>query len=355
MPSVIRSVVVPKVAGEVSRAGRRLTNGIRYLAGEKLGEVAATPRTTVWQHHNVSLHKYRAVLESGLPPVLIVHSLVSLPYVFDLQPGSSLVEDLTGAGYDVYLLDWGVPRAVDAANTLETYCDDYIPAAIDEVLTDSGSLDLEVIGYCLGTVLAALAIAGNDDLPVRSLVMLAPPVDFTKMHITENLLGSGRVDPASLLDETGNVPPATLMAGFRMLAPTSDLKTAVNVWHGLQDQAQLHALTNLLAWSSTHIPFPGAAFRQMIDLFLRKGALIAGTVPLGGRDVRLADVRARVLVVTGERDFMVPPEATAPVDAAFAPVRLAHLQLPAGHAGLFVGRSARKHCVPSIIGWLEGR
>jgi polyhydroxyalkanoate synthase len=355
MASVIRCVVVPKVAADVSRARRRLTNGVRYLAGEKLGEVAATPRTTVWQHHNVSLHKYSATVEAGLPPVLLVHSLVSLPFVFDLQPGSSLVEDLTGTGYDVYLLDWGVPRSVDAGNTLETYCDDYIPLAVDEVLNDSGSKDLDVIGYCLGAVLAALAAAGNGDLPVRSLVMLAPPIDFTKMHITENLLGAGRVDPASLLDETGNVPPSTLVAGFRMVAPTTDLKTAANLWHGLQDQAQLHALTNLLSWSSTHIPFPGAAFRQMIDLFLRNGALIAGAIPLGGRDVRLSDIKARVLVVTGERDFMVPPEATAPIDAAFAPVQLAHLRLPAGHAGLFVGRSARKHCVPSIIAWLEDK
>jgi polyhydroxyalkanoate synthase subunit PhaC len=353
MASVIRSVLLPKVSADASRAWRRLANGLRYLAGEKLGEVAATPRTAVWEHHNVSLYKYPATVEAGLPPVLLVHSLVSLPYVFDLQPGSSLVEDLSAAGYDVYLLDWGVPRAVDAGNMLETYCDDYIPAAVDEVLRDSGSKDLDVIGYCLGAVLAALAIAGHEDLPVHSLAMLAPPIDFTKMHVTENLLGGGRVDPASLLDETGNVPPSTLVAGFRMLAPTTDLKTAANLWHGLQDQAQLHALTNLLSWSSTHIPFPGAAFQQMIELFLRQRVLTAGVVPLNGRDVRLADIGTRGLVVTGERDFMVPPEATAPIDAAFAPARLDHLQLPAGHAGLFVGRSARKHCVPSIIAWLE--
>lgn len=353
MASVIRSTLIPTVWADASRAGRRLANGLRYLAGEQLGEVAATPRAAVWERHNVSLYKYPAAVEAGLPPVLLVHSLVSLPYVFDLQPGSSLVEDLTGAGYDVYLLDWGVPRAVDAGNTLETYCDDYIPAAVDEVLRDSGSKELDVIGYCLGAVLAALAIAGNEDLPVHSLAMLAPPIDFTKMRVTENLLGGGRVDPASLLDETGNVPPATLVAGFRMLAPTTDIKTAVNLWHGLQDQAQLHALTNLLSWSSTHIPFPGAAFGQMIELFLRQGLLTAGVVPLNGREVRLADVGTRVLVVTGERDFLVPPEATAPVDAAFAPAQVEHLALPAGHAGLFVGRSARKHCVPSIIAWLE--
>jgi len=171
--------------------------------------------------------------------------------------------------------------------------------------------------------------------------------------VMSNLLGEGRIDPDALVDETGNIPAETLVASFRMLAPTTDLTTLASLWHCLVDESMLHSHKNLLRWSGTHVPFPGAAFRQMVDLFLHQGALMKGVVPLGGRDVILSDIGCRVLVVTGDRDFMVPPSSTEPVHEAFAPAQVDRLRLKSGHTGLFVGRSARKNGVPAIIAWLE--
>ena len=57
-------------------------------------------------------------------------SLVTRPYVFDLRPRNSLVEDLLAARYE-FLLDWGIPTPADSPNTLSTYCDEYIPRAVD--------------------------------------------------------------------------------------------------------------------------------------------------------------------------------------------------------------------------------
>ena len=47
----------------------------------------------------------------------IVHSLVSRSYIMDLRPGNSTVEYLLGEGFDVYMLDWGIPDERDADNT----------------------------------------------------------------------------------------------------------------------------------------------------------------------------------------------------------------------------------------------
>ena len=62
------------------------------------------------------------------PPVVFVHSLVSRSYILDLRPGNSTVEFLLGEGFDVYMLDWGVPDERDAENTIETYVDEYLAA-----------------------------------------------------------------------------------------------------------------------------------------------------------------------------------------------------------------------------------
>ena len=67
-------------------------------------------------------------------PLLFIHSLVSRSYVFDLVPGNSFVETMRDRGFDVYLVDWGVPDELESGNTLETYTDGYIPTIVAEVL-----------------------------------------------------------------------------------------------------------------------------------------------------------------------------------------------------------------------------
>ena len=84
------------------------------------GQVGATPKDVVWRRDKAELWRYRSGPVRYGPPVLIVHSLVSRSYILDLRPGSSLVEYLTDAGLDVFLLDWGVPDELDADNDLET-------------------------------------------------------------------------------------------------------------------------------------------------------------------------------------------------------------------------------------------
>ncbi len=43
----------------------------------------------------------------------MVYAHILKPYILDLVPGNSCVEHLLAEGYDVYLLDWGVPDPED--------------------------------------------------------------------------------------------------------------------------------------------------------------------------------------------------------------------------------------------------
>lgn len=341
------------IGREIDRARLRAANGLRHLGGDAFIPTAATPRELLWSHDIVELYKYTSPSGRGREPVMIVHSLVTRSHVFDLFPGSSLVEDLLASGRDVYLLDWGVPGPAQSANSLETYADQLIPAAFEAVLADSHHDRVDVLGYCLGAVLAALCGAGNTDVPLRRLVMLAPPIDFSHLGVVANLLDTGRIDPETLIDETGNVPASLLVASFRLSQPTTDVAIAANYWQALPDRTRLGAHLGILGWSGHHIPFPGAAFRQVVSLFLRQGCLESGVVPLDGGDVHLEDLRCRVLCVTGSRDFLVPPASSAPLEQALGSVHVDRVSVDAGHAGLFVGRSARTGAVPRIIGWLE--
>ena len=48
-------------------------------------------------------------------PVLVCYALVNRPYILDLQPDQSVVRQLLARGFEVYLIDWGVPRPPIAA------------------------------------------------------------------------------------------------------------------------------------------------------------------------------------------------------------------------------------------------
>jgi polyhydroxyalkanoate synthase len=329
-------------------------NGLRHLAAVPPSDVAGTPRELVWSRDRITMYRYHGGSRSRRSPVLLVMSLVTRPAVFDLRPGSSLVEDLLADGYDVFLLDWGIPTPADSTNSLSTYCDEYLPRASAAAARIAGAPGVHLIGYCLGGTLSLLAVAGNPAMPVRSVVGLATPIDFTQLHpLLVRLLSDGHLDPDHLLDETGNVPAATIKSLFDLMQPAVKLATARSLWNSLSNDQATAAHRALIGWSNEQIPFPGGVFREIVELLFRRRLLHDGRVPLGGRDVDLRSIRQPVLSVVGERDNLVPPAATAEITAALAGVD--SLALPAGHAGLFVGRQARKRCVPAIVDWLAAR
>ena len=299
-------MLVERVRRDAGRVGIRARNALRHLSEVDRPQPSASPRQLVWQRDKVTLWRYDSGSRHQATPILLVMSLVTRPYVFDLRPGASLVARLLADGFDVYLLDWGVPDAVEAANTLETYCDEYLPLATAAVATESAASGVTIVGYCLGAVLSLLAVAGNDALPVSKLVLLAPPVDFSTFGAFPSMFGTGRIDLDDFVDETGNVPAGVMRDGIRLLQPTGDLLGLANLWLRLEDPRFLEAYQSLVGWSMDHIPFPGAAFRQVVELFFRQACLVEGRVPLGGRMVDLGSVRCPVLSVTGDDDHLVP-------------------------------------------------
>jgi polyhydroxyalkanoate synthase len=97
--------------------------------------VGATPREVVWTHRGTTLYRYRSAQRTHAIPMLLVFALINRPEIFDLRPGGSLVEFLLGEGFDVFLVDWGVPGEEDAEMGLENYVCDALHWAVRETQT----------------------------------------------------------------------------------------------------------------------------------------------------------------------------------------------------------------------------
>jgi polyhydroxyalkanoate synthase len=344
--------LVERVRRDAERNVLRVRNGLKHLAGVGRPQLTQTPRETVWAAETVELGHYPSETRRYRTPLLFIHSLVSRSYVFDLVPGNSFVETMRDRGFDVYLVDWGVPDELESGNTLETYTDGYIPTIIAEVLRQTGNPDLNLFGYCFGGVLSLLSLAGNPQLPVRSLAVMATPTDMSHMGPMTSMMAEGRVEPEDLIDATGNVPADVMLNSFKVLAPTGDVINYVNLLQNMWNDEYVAAHQAMTQWAQDHIPFPGAAFCQMGDLLSRQNLLATGKVPLGGRTVDLADITVPFFNILGEKDHIVPPEAVGALSDLVGSTDVEELRLPAGHVGVIIGRTAQRHNIPAMADWL---
>jgi poly[(R)-3-hydroxyalkanoate] polymerase subunit PhaC len=347
--------LLDRVRRDVERNALRARNGIKLAAGLSRPHLGQTPKDLVWSSGHAQLWRYRSAGVSLRPPLLIVFSLVSRSYVLDLQPGNSFVEHLQSAGFDVFLLDWVEADERQAHERLEDYADVYLPQAVRRTCRAAGSESVNLFGYCFGGVLTLLYAAHHADAPLRSLAVMATPVDFERWGVWRDMAEDGRLSLDAVLDENGNVPASTIRQGFRLLKPTGEVRQYATLLDNVWNDEYVTAYQAMNGWANDHVPFPGAAARQTMEMLVRENGFVRDGVRLDGDVVRLADIRVPTMTVIAERDHIVPEPVAAPLPRLIGSEESEELRLDAGHVGLVVGRTAAKVTIPRIIEFLRER
>ena len=221
------------------------------------------------------------------------------------------------------------------------------------VQRETGSDEVTLAGYCLGGVLSVLYAAGQSDAPVRNLMLWATPFDFGEMGVMVAAVREGRLDADDLIDHTGNVPADALYRGFFMQAPTKQIAQYATLLENLWNDEFVDGYQAMSQWAREQVPFPGAAFRQIVDDVVRRNALMTGRMRLGGRLIDFENVRGNVLNAFAEKDNVVPVSATEPsTQLVGRPGRREELRLGGGHVTFATGRQAFKHTLPALTQWI---
>ncbi len=344
--------ILDRVRREVERNAMRAKNGIKMAAGMSRPDLGQTPKDVVWRSGRTQLWHYRNDDVQVSPPLLIVFSLFSKSYILDLRPGNSMIEHLLAAGFDVFMLDWGIPDERDAGNVLEDYVDGYLPAAVDQVRRVAGADQVNLFGYCFGGLLSVLYAAHHPKAPLRNLTVLTTPCDLSELGPMGDLLGSTDVD--SVLDADGNVPASVILQGFQTIQPTGQVTQYVDLWERLWSDEYVLAHQAMNGWALDHVPLAGGVARQL-GRMVEDNALINDRIVLGGDRVHLADIGFPFLHVMGNRDNIVPEACAAPLLGLVGSPDKHELRLDAGHVGLMVGRTAARTTIPTIIDFLKQR
>ncbi len=340
---------------EIDRNLRRVRNLGELMLRPREPRTGRTPHQEIYRRNKSRLYRYESPRTHRTPVLFVPNLGISRPYIFDLMPGSSFVEHMTREGFDFYLLDWGVFGPEDNGLTLEECVTRILPRMVEKVLDSSGADELSVLGYCMGAPMSASWLGWNPEAPIRNFLNMAGPIDFSQVGLFRLWLDKKYFNVDRFVDTLGQVPADMVKAGFKLLKPTMDLSTNLNLWWNLWNDKYVEGFTALNKWANEYVAFPGEFFRQWVRDFYQDNRLYRGELRLAGRPVRLGAIRCPVFVVGAKEDYIAPPACVRALLDAVSSHDKEYVELPGGHISLIAGRGASVHCWPKVSAWLAPR
>jgi polyhydroxyalkanoate synthase len=283
---------------------------------------------------------------------LIVASLINRYYVFDLLPELSVIAQLNRRGFDVYVLDWKSPGAAGPNLGFADYVDGVIPDAARRVAALHGGTLPAVIGYCMGGTLAAMYAARHPET-LRALCLLGTPIEFRLSGELYNLTDRRRFDADLLMDVLGNMPPAMMQSGFKLLNPFDVVNKAISLVRDAGDGDRVRHFVALESWLDDNVAFPGGVYREYIRALYQDDLLCKRTMRIGGTLVDLSHLTAPLLNVIALRDHICAPPSSRALMPLVGSTHKETIEFDTGHIGLTTSRRSLAELWPRIADWLE--
>jgi polyhydroxyalkanoate synthase len=345
----------------VQRTYRRYTQSIKAIIDSYDATINPTPREEIWRLNKSKLYYYQPSTppEERYPvPLLLVYALINRPFIFDLVPGRSFIEFMLDQGFEIYLLDWGEPGPEDQDISFDDYVADYLTRAVRKLKRHSGSDEISMLGYCLGATLAVVYAALYPDAPLRNLILLTAPIDFSNQPEGSMAmwLAEGRVDIDKLVDTVGNVPGELIRFWAKMLKPVENfMGSYVNLMKRIDDEGAVRAWKVINRWVEDVIPFSGEAFRQFVQTYLRGNKLIKGDHKIRGQPVDLANIKASLFNIVAQHDHLVSQSQSETVMGLVSSGDKELKIIPSTHVGIMISSRARYKLWPEVADWLGAR
>jgi len=314
-----------------------------------------TPSEIVYQENQIRLLHY---LSDEPPkyrtPLIFVFALVNRSYILDLKRGKSVVEHFVKRGFDVYLLDWGVPTDADRFRTLEDYIEGYLANVVNHVCESTGSPQVSILGYCMGGTMSSIFTALHPER-VANLILLAAGIDFATREGLLNLW-TEHLDVDKFVDIFGNCPAEFLQTSFQLLKPVQNIiQKPINFLDRLDDPKFVEDFLAMEMWLNDNIPVPGEVYRKFVKDLYHQNLLTQGRFRLGNRRVDLKKITCPVLNLMAKNDDLVPPAQSLPFNDLVGSEDRTAIVFAAGHIGLAVGSKAQRDLWPQVCDWLAQR
>lgn len=275
---------------------------------------------------------------SGRAPVVFVPSLINPPRVLDISAERSMLRFMAAAGHDVFLIDWGTPRAEDSGIDLTGH-------VIDRLLPLLGALPRPpiLVGYCLG---GTLALGAAVPAGAQAVATIAAPWHFGGFPATDrDRIAALWRNAKPTCQRIGYVPMEILQSGFWSLDPARTIAKYAAFADMAEGSPQQQAFLAIEDWANEGPPLTFAAARQLFEDFYAGDETSTGQWQVGGLPVDPATLDCPSLSIRSSTDRIVPASASP---------RLADTRtLGQGHVGMVVGGRARETLWQPLSDWLS--
>ena len=298
-------------------------------------------------------------------PLLIIYAPINRFHIMDLNPKRSVVRNLLSNGLDVYLLDLGYPTKEDDKLSLNDYVD-YIKDAVQAILKKGEGEGqrkekISILGYCWGGILALIytaleaanTIQNHDhDNTVKSLTLMATPVDFSKENTT--LANWSRaVDIDKMIHEFGNMNGQILDLAFAMRNPPRYMfDKYFKLFKKLYDKEFVNTFIDVERWLYDTPPVPGNLHIQIINNCYKENLLIANKMKINNNSIDLRNITVPLLVIDAEKDDLITTESALAVSDYVSSSQKDFLKSPGGHVALCISDNAHEKLWPKAANWI---
>ncbi len=313
-----------------------------------------TPKDAVYTEGTATLYRFRGPDGPNVdgPTVLLVPSMINRWYVLDLRPGASVATAFVDAGFDTYILDWGIPRDEDRYVSW----DDVIKKlhrVVRRTKRHADTDELHILGYCMGATLCGVYIATHPG-EVASFANLAGPFDFSKGGLLADMVNPDWFD-VDAISNAGNVAPPQMQSGFVAMRPTSQISKWISYFDKAGDEAWVEAFDALDEWAGDNIPFPAEAYRTYIRDLYQENKLVKGEHWAVGKRADLGAITCPVLTISATRDHICPEDAARGLTDFVSSEVNDTITVRGGHVGAVVGSRAARDLYPQITDWFHDR
>lgn len=360
----------------VNNAVQRRVNRARYIQSDKSDyDVICTDGLMTVRHYKPPPAGY-TVLIDGKPyvarqrrfaiPLVLVPPLGVFGWIFDLLADRSMVKYFLSHGFEVYLIDWGAPRADDSDISLEDYVCRWFPKAMAAIRAHSGSEEQSLVGYCMGGLLALMYLASSQDDKVGNLVTIASPVDMHKMRVagplsrvlSKPVWAIGKVTGLKITKMERrffHVPGKRLSLMFRMTNPMGTVSSYVQLVRNMADDEYVSRYMTMNEWFTNMPDYPGATVQEMIRKMGLYNRMAKGRFRIGNRVAEFASIRSNLLSFAGDNDKIVSIAAAKAIIGVVSSTDMTFHVVPGGHAGVFTGSKAAHTTWAISKDWLSQR
>jgi polyhydroxyalkanoate synthase len=335
--------------------GAAASNLYATTFGKGLADLRRMPSTVVGSGPQRTLSRYDSGRRRRGAPIILIPPLAAPALCFDLRRGCSLAEHLVVKGRRTYLLEYGQIEYGDRGLGLEHWVEEVIPAAIRAAAEDAGR-PVHAIGWCLGGILALLAHAMDDSLPVERIALVASPFDFSKVPLVAPLRPIDAITRGHVVTQLyralGGAPAPLVKRGYQLAGIDKYVMKPWTIASGLGDQELLAQIEAVDAFMGRMHAYPGRTFGQLYHRFFRTNDLADGRLALTDRTIDLADAAVPLLAVAGRGDGIAPVPACHHLGDLVPNTEITLETAPGGHLGVLTGRAARATTWKLLDGFL---